>query len=292
MAQKRVAVINDICGLGRCSLAAALPVLSVLGAQPCPVPTAVLTNQTGYESYALLDCEPLLRRFPEEWRRRKLRLDAISTGFFASAAQVEAARELIAAFRGPKTLLLVDPVLGDHGMLYPVVNPALQASVSALAREADVLTPNVTEACLLTDEGWAVFEGDGVEAQLAALRRMGEALLIRGARTVCITGWRRGDVICTLLFGQGRRTLFETPAVAGSYSGTGDLFAAALCGLLLREAEPEEAVARTLHFLEASLRAAEEEGRPGADGIPFEPFLTLLLEDTACHSPKTVRYSI
>ncbi|MDR3313640.1 MAG: bifunctional hydroxymethylpyrimidine kinase/phosphomethylpyrimidine kinase [Oscillospiraceae bacterium] len=285
MRQKRVAVINDICGLGRCSLAAALPVLSVLGVQPCPVPTAVLTNQTGYESYALLDCEPLLRRFPAEWRKRGLRLDAISTGFFASVGQVEAARALLESFRcaaGGDCFLLVDPVLGDHGKLYSVVNPPLLAAVTALAALADVLTPNVTEACLLTGESWAVFETASEAEQLLVLERMGSKLLAGNANLVTITGWRRGDEVCTLLFLAGDNepsaAVYASPAVAGSYSGTGDLFAAALCGLLLQGAPPKEALRRITRFLEAALRAAAEEGAPGADGIPFEPCLGLLLD--------------
>lgn len=274
---KRVAVINDICGLGRCSLAAALPVLSVLGHQCCAAPTAVLTNQTGYDSYALLDCGPLLRRFPEEWRKRGLRLDAICTGFCASPEQVMAARELIEAFRSPDTLVLVDPVLGDHGKLYPVIDPPLQEAIAALALVADVLTPNVTEACVLTGESWAVFETGDTGAQLACLHRMGAALLAGGAKIVCITGWRRAGEVCTLAFREGGCSVFASPAVAGSYSGTGDLFAAALCGLLLRGAALEDAVARTIRFLEASLRAAAREGAPGADGVPFEGRLGMLM---------------
>ena len=280
---KRVAVINDICGLGRCSLAAALPVLSVLGHQCCAAPTAVLTNQTGYDSYALLDCELLLRRFPEEWRKRGLRLDAICAGFFASPGQVAATRELIDTFRLPDTLLLVDPVLGDRGKLYPVVDSPLQEAIAALAREADVLTPNVTEACILTGEDWAIFESGDTDAQFACLHRMGMALLANGAKIVCITGWRRRspggarNEVCTLAFQENACSVFASPAVAGSYSGTGDLFAAALCGLLLQGVALDDAVRRTIRFLEASLNAAAEEGAPGADGVPFEGYLGMLM---------------
>ena len=113
----RVAVVQDISGLGRCSLAAALPVLAALGVHACPVPTAVLTSQTGFRRFAALDCTPVLNEFPAIWKALGVALDGIYTGFMANAGQLGAARALIEEFRPP--LLLVDPVLGDDGALYP-----------------------------------------------------------------------------------------------------------------------------------------------------------------------------
>ncbi|MDR2524897.1 MAG: bifunctional hydroxymethylpyrimidine kinase/phosphomethylpyrimidine kinase [Oscillospiraceae bacterium] len=279
---KRVAVINDICGLGRCSLAAALPVLSVLGVQPCPVPTTVLSNQTGYDSYALLDCEPLLRQFPGEWRKRAFRPDAISTGFFASVGQVEAARALLHEIPPAEDgFLLVDPVLGDNGAPYPVITPPLFDAIAALAQKADILTPNVTEACLLAGERWDAFEAADAPAQERLLQSMGEAFLSRGAKLVAITGWRCGGEVRTVLCSAALPDMLvsASPALPGSYSGTGDLFAAALCGLLLRGTAPEQMLRRIARFLEASLAAAAAAGVPRNDGVPFEPYLSLLLEE-------------
>jgi pyridoxine kinase len=272
-------VVQDISGLGRCSMTAAVAVLSVLGVQPCPAPSAVLSNQTGYGSYALLDCEPVLREFPREWQKRGLRLDGIYTGFFSSLGQVEATRALLSAFRAEGTLLLVDPVMADHGRRYPCFDDALCAAVKELAGQADVLTPNVTEACLLTGCAYGAFAEADAPRQRALLRQMAERLLAGRAQTVVITGWRQGGRIGNAAAqSDGFFALFDSPAQPGSYSGTGDLFASALCGYLLRGVALAEALPRILRFLEASLAAARRLGCPGADGVPFEPCLRLLLD--------------
>ncbi|MCL2106566.1 MAG: pyridoxamine kinase [Oscillospiraceae bacterium] len=276
----KVAVIHDISGLGRCSLTAAIPVLSALGVQACPVPTAVLSNQTGYPSYALLDCEPVLRRFPEEWRKRGIRLDGIYTGFFSSLRQIAAAQTLIDEFRGSRPLLLVDPIMADHGERYPGFDDAMCAGIASLVRQADIVTPNLTEACLLTGEDYAaVFRDSGAEVQRAALQRMAKALLGMGAGIAVITGWRQGESIYNAAAQGDSFRLYGSPAVEGSYSGTGDLFASALCGQLVKGAALEPAIRRAARFLEVSLRGAAHSADYNPDGIPFEPRLQLLMEN-------------
>ncbi|MFR3412443.1 MAG: hypothetical protein ACLTS1_07925 [Coprococcus sp.] len=120
---KRVAVINDLSGLGKCSLTAAIPVLSVMGVQACPLPTAVLTNQTGYDSYYCTDFTDKIDHYTEEWQKRGLTLDAISTGYLGSADQAEKILNFCEKFRTPSTLLFVDPVMGDSGVKYDIFTP-------------------------------------------------------------------------------------------------------------------------------------------------------------------------
>jgi len=271
---KRVAVLQDISGLGRCSLAAALPVLSVLGAHCCPVPTAVFTNQTGFSRFACLDCQPLLKETPVLWKAHGVSLDGIYTGFMASIGQLEAAQAFIDAFRAPGTLLLIDPVLGDGGALYPCFDAAFRRAMRAFAAQADALTPNVTEACLLTGTDYDVFLRGAWAEQEDALKHICACLQ---AQIIVITGWRRGDSVCNAAWQNGAFAVYESPAVDGSWSGTGDLFAAALCGGLLRGDSLDASIRRATRFLEAALADAARQALPKEHGVPFEPHLKELL---------------
>ena len=271
---KHAAVLQDISGLGRCSLAAALPVLSVMGVQCSPVPTAVYTNQTGYPRYASIDCESLLRDFTSLWQEHGVTLDGIYTGFLSSESQLEAAGSFIEAFWLPGTLLLVDPVMGDNGQRYPCFDEAFCAAMRGFAARADVLTPNVTEACILTGTPYDVFTGHDAAAQEEILRRMCEAL--PSARVV-VTGWRKGNFVCNAAWDNGAFTVHEVPAAGDSWSGTGDLFAAALCGGLLQGDGLDGSVRRAMRFLAPALADAVRLGLPGEGGIPFEMHLQELL---------------
>jgi len=266
---KRVAVIQDISGLGRCSLAAALPVLSVMGVQCCPVPTAVFTNQTGFPRFASLDCGPLLREFPVLWREHGVVLDAIYTGFMANIDQLKAAQGFIDAFRAPETLLLIDPVMGDDGARYPCFDEAFCDAMRAFAAQADVLTPNATEACMLACADYRESMGND------GMRSICEAL---PPGQVVLTGWRRNGMVCNAAWDRGAFRVYESPAVAGSWSGTGDLFASALCGGLVKGGSLDASIRRAMRFLEAGLRGAARLAQPEAEGIPFELHLKELMD--------------
>jgi len=241
-----------------------------MGAQCCPVPTAVFTNQTGFSRFAVLDCEPLLREFPALWKAHGVTLDGIYTGFMSSQAQLEAARALIDTFRTRKTLLLVDPVLGDDGARYPCFSAAFCDSMRDFAARADVLTPNVTEACLLTGTPYDIFARGSEREQEAALRHICTVL---PAQSVVITGWRAGDTIRNAAWQNGALAVYESPNLEGSWSGTGDLFASALCGGLLRGDSLDACVRRATRFLEAALADAARLACPKEHGVPFEPHL-------------------
>jgi len=271
---KRVAVLQDISGLGRCSLAAALPVLCAMGVQCCPVPTAVYTNQTGFPRFASLDCGALLRDFISLWKEHGVALDGVYTGFMANASQLAAANEFIDAFRAPDTLLLIDPVMGDGGNIYPCFDEAFCEAMRAFAAQADIITPNVTEACILTGTPYAFFAARNEAEQLALLECMCAAL---PPRQVVITGWHRGDKIRNAARDNGAFTVYESPAVGGSWSGTGDLFASALCGGLVKGESLDTAVRRAMRFLEPALQDAKRLGAAGVEGVPFELHLKELL---------------
>ena len=271
---KTTAVIQDISGLGRCSLAAALPVLSVMGLQCLPVPTAVYTNQTGFSRFASLGCEALLKEFPVLWQEHGVGLDGIYTGFMASREQLGAAQTIIDTFRRPGTLLLIDPVMGDNGQRYPGFDDDLCRAIAQFAAQADVITPNATEACILAGLDPGAFMQGSPEQQEAMLRQTCDIL---PQEQVIITGWRRGNCVCIISRESNTFIIYESPAVAGSWSGTGDLFASALCGGLLQGGNLDQSIRRAMRFLEAALKDAAHSNLPEAEGIPFERHLKELL---------------
>jgi len=266
--------MQDISGLGRCSLAAALPVLSVMGVQCLPVPSAIYTNQTGFRRFASLDCEALLGEFPALWQEHNVRLDGIYTGFMATHAQLRAAQAMIDAFRHSRTLVLIDPVMGDNGSCYPGFDDALCSAITNFAKQADVITPNVTEAFLLTGGDIHAFMRAPPDEQKRMLRGVCESL---PQRKIVITGWRRGNHVCNVAWDDGQFTVHASPAIAGSYSGTGDLFASAVCGGLVRGGSLNTAIQRAARFLEAALQSAARAGLPEEEGVPFELHLKELL---------------
>lgn len=270
----KVAVVNDLSGLGKCSLTTALPILSVMGVQACPLPTGVLSNQTGFPSYECADLTDRLEAFAGQWKRNGAAFDGIYTGFLCGSRQAGMVGRFIQDFRGPKTLVLVDPVLGDHGRIYPALDSAMRGAIRDLTLQADVITPNFTEACLLTDCG-RYHPGD-----LSQAWDMAERLSENGPRTVVVTGVRQGGEVCNALYlAQTRRRICVSNRWIGShgYSGTGDILAAVLCGGLVRQMTAEAALSLASQFLEASITEAAADGTDPNKGVAFEHHLSLLL---------------
>jgi len=271
---KNIAVIQDISGLGRCSLGAALPVISAMGVHAIPVPTAIYTNQTGFSRFAVHGCEALLGEYPGMWQEIGVELDGILTGFMGTHEQIAAAQTIIDTFRRPQTLLLIDPVMGDNGQLYPVFDEAFCKAIGEFARQADVITPNVTELCLLVGNDPLVFLRAPPHEQKNMLMRMCAAL---PQPTIIVTGWKIDDLVLNAVWHNSKLETYSTTAVAGSYSGTGDLFAATVCAGLVRGDALPVCITRAATFLHAALTEAASLSLPPKHGVPFENHLKELL---------------
>ena len=281
---KRIAVINDLSGLGKCSLTAAIPVLSVMGVQACPLPTAILSNQTGYESYYYDDYTKHIDAYTDEWTKRGLTLDGIYTGFLGSELQAEKILRFIDTFQKPDTLLLVDPVMGDSGQTYDIYNETFGAQMKRLVQRADVITPNLTELCILTDTDYHSLTSQSHSSDyLDTVASIGRRLLSLGIKTVIITGILYKAPTDTetryynLVLEENAVTPVSSAIHGGSYSGTGDLLASVVCAGMVRGDSALESVRRGVHFLETALKETAEEQIPKNDGINFEPYLKLLL---------------
>ena len=188
----KVAVLNDLAGFGRCSLTAAISVLSAMGVQPCPLPTAVLSAQTGFESYFFQDLTEQMGMITEEWKKSGAQFDGIVTGFMSDHRQIGEVNHFLDLFHKEGTFLLVDPVLGDNGKRFSVFDGLFQKEMKQLVKRADIVTPNVTELCLLTDYDYDkiqnISETGDREALFLEVSKAAGRLLDSGVSEVIVTG--------------------------------------------------------------------------------------------------------
>jgi pyridoxine kinase len=265
---KRVAAIHDISGYGRCSLTVALPVLSAMGAQCCALPAAYLSSHTGFSGFTFHDMTDQMTPALEHWKALGLRFDAIYSGFLGSAQQMEIVRRAKELF--PEALLVVDPVMGDHGIPYKTYTPDMCANMAALAGHADLIVPNMTEAAIILGRPY-----DTAPKTEGAAYEWMEALG-DGKRDVVLTGLslREGDIGLGWLDARGgKRGVIQHPFIGQEYHGTGDLFASVMVGALLQGASLPEAADRAALFIGDCARLSVEEGAQRCDGVRFETLL-------------------
>lgn len=288
---KKIAVIQDLSGLGKCSLTAAIPVISAMGVQACPLPTAILSNQTGYESYFYDDYTRHITDFIREWKKRNFTPDGIYTGFIAGENQVDHILNFIETFKGSHTKVIVDPVMGDNGRVYKTYSHELCEKMKILAASADVITPNLTEALVLLNEAEHMEEQfdiirsiDSIDVFEEEMEKIGCRLKeLYGLESVIITGGEsisKKGMITNVIVTKDGCSLVSSKKYGGSYSGTGDLFASVLSAGIVSGKEPVELVKKAVQFLEPAIRSAVEEGTDRNDGICFEAYLHYLWEES------------
>ncbi len=272
---KRAAVINDFSGFGRCSLSVALPVLSAMGIQCCSVPTAILSNHTGYPDYFFDSYTQKLPEYISKWKKLGLEFDTIFSGFLGCEEQIEIVRSFIKDFGSKNCRIIVDPVMGDNGKIYATYTPELCEKMRDLTELADIITPNITEACILAGED---YRGEEISEDFA--KKLLEALCNKGSRSVLITGIIDGENVNTCVFD---KTLQKTHIVKNRrikkvYPGTGDLFASVLCGAVTNGSELLNAAQLAANFVEKTTEYTSRYQTDLNDGIVFEPYLYKLAE--------------
>ena len=184
MMTPRVAAIHDMSGFGRCSLTVAIPILSAMGVQCCPLPTAFLSTHTGgFEGFTFLDMTDEMSKVADHWASLGLTFQAVYSGFLGSERQIGVVENFICRFRGPDTVVVVDPVMGDYGRVYQTYTAAMCSGMARLAELADVITPNLTEAALLLGPA----PGEMLPA-VAAGSKITERLSLGGRRSEVLTG--------------------------------------------------------------------------------------------------------
>ena len=276
MTTPRVAAIHDMSGFGRCSLTVAIPILSAMGVQCCPLPTAFLSTHTGgFEGFTFLDMTDEMPKVADHWASLGLTFQAIYSGFLGSARQIGIVEDFIRRFRRPDTVVVIDPVMGDYGRVYQTYTAAMCDGMARLAELADLITPNLTEAALLLGQPY-----DALPAGEAGLRQITERLSLEGRRSVVLTG-------ASLAPGQtgavcydartGRTQVVQTAYIAHEFHGTGDVFASVLTGALVRGSALADAAGQAAEFVRACAQRTAAENLPMREGVDFEPLLGLLI---------------
>lgn len=269
MSTPRIAAIHDLSCFGRCSLTIALPVLSAMGCQCCPLPTALLSAHTGFPGNTFLDLTTEMGRIADHWTAMDLQFGAIYSGFLGSADQVDTVARFFNTFKKSDTAVIVDPVMGDHGTAYRTCTPELCRGMRVLAENADVITPNLTEAALLLDHPYE-------EIQRTDAYEVVRRLSVGGRRSVVLTGYSsESGQTGALCFDRdsGESKAVQTPREPQDFSGTGDLFASVLAGGVARGVPLFQAAQAAADFVRDCIARTLAEGLTEQDGVDFEPLL-------------------
>jgi len=275
--QKKVLAIHDISGVGRCSLTVALPVISVMGIETSVLPTAVLSTHTGgFSDFTFRDLTEDILPILRHWQMLDLRFDGIYTGYLGSLAQVDMVKQVIKRTKRPDTLVFIDPVMADDGKLYKNFDASFVGAMRSLVKEANVITPNMTEACLLLERPYK--EPPYTTTEVADIV---DGLAGFGVDIVCLTGVQFNEneigaaVQDTLT---GETTYILNKKINQQFHGTGDLFASIFFGSLIAG---EPVLDATRLAVDYTMKSIERTVIADRDvdiryGVQFEPFLAEL----------------
>ncbi|WP_417802652.1 pyridoxamine kinase [Thermophilibacter provencensis] len=265
----RVAAVHDLCGYGKCSLGIAIPVLSAAGIDVCPVPTSLFSAHTRFPKFYMHDTTPMLTEYLDAWREEGIELDGIYSGFLGSAEQVDAILRLYREY--PKALRIVDPVMGDGGSKYPTYTDEMCEAMKGLVDGADVLTPNLTEASILTGIAYA-----GQDVDEAYIKGMMEALLGMGAKSVVLKGIvHEGENIIRNYVSVAGGEVEEVSSELLPYMlhGTGDLFASGLTAAIYAGESLLSAVEFAGSLVRHAMEITPEQPDYQVRGVSFESVL-------------------
>ncbi|MBE7030739.1 MAG: pyridoxamine kinase [Ruminococcaceae bacterium] len=265
---KRVAAINDMSGASRCSLTVAIPVLTAYGVQCCALPTAILSNHTGYDKFFFDDYTDKMRDYYRVWKETGMTFDCIYSGFLGSEEQIDIVDEFIRDFRDSGTRVLVDPVMADDGKIYSTYNEKMCDKMRHLIQYADVITPNVTEACILSGMPYT-----GEKITIDTARTMAKKIAKTGVETIIITGIKTDDKVINYVYSDGQDYVCISDIIPVYYAGTGDLFASIICGYMAQERSIFDAVTFASKFIARTAQYSYEQGIAPLDGVCFEKFL-------------------
>ncbi|MDD2971083.1 MAG: pyridoxamine kinase [Lachnospiraceae bacterium] len=266
--QKKIALINDMSGFGRCSIAVALPIISVMKVQCCALPTSIFSNHTGFENYFMEDFTEQMIPYIENWEKLDLRFNGICTGFLGSEKQIQIVSDFIRTFKKKETLVLVDPVMGDYGKPYSTYTPKMCQRMKELVKYADILTPNITEACILTDtpykEKWKIKE----------IEEMAEKLSEQGPSRIVITGIPQKSYVANLCYEVNHApSVIKVHRVGTERSGTGDIFASIVAADAVNGVNFQLSVKKASRFIKKCILRSMELDIPTTDGVCFEELL-------------------
>jgi len=269
---KRVAAIHDISGVGKCSLTVALPIISAAGVECSAMPTAVLSTHTGgFEGFTFRDLTEDMRNIADHWKKENIRFDAFYSGYLGSLGQIDIVRDIFEMFRTPETLIMVDPVMADNGVLYSLFTFDHVRGMAKLCGHADVIVPNRTEAAFMLDREYK----DGPMSK-NEVNDLLHALAGLGAKKVVLTGVHFGDDdlgAASYNAQTGQIDYVMDKRIEGMYHGTGDVFGSFLMGALMCGRNLSEATRIAVDYTCAAIRLTAEDGTGPRMGVRFESVL-------------------
>ena len=271
---KRMAVVSDLSCYGRCALTVALPIISAMGIECCPIPTVVLSTNGAFPGYVTQNMSEFMKKVSAHFETLGLSFDGIVSGFYNSPHQIAVTEEMFRKVKNERErqpLIFVDPIMGDHGKLYSVSTSEIVSGLCKLLSYADVITPNLTECCALL--GTTYPRETPSEKDLI---NMTERLHELGPKRVIITGLDRGDTIENFVSDQGETHSILTLRIGGDRSGTGDVFLSVLAGSMVAGIEFLPAVKKATDFLSKAIVLAEQYQLPPNSGVCFEQCLSEL----------------
>jgi pyridoxine kinase len=283
----RVAAVHDISGFGRSSLNIVSPILSTMGVQVCPLPTALLSTQTsGFENYYFRDLSEDMRAIIAHWEHLEIEFDAVYSGFLGSVKQIDLVIRMIEHLTGESSFALVDPVLGDDGKLYGPFGSDMVEGMRRLIKSADIITPNYTEASLLLDEPYTPhIEVSQIKQWLYRLADMGPSCVI--VTSVPLTGSDNVSSVFAYNRLDNRLWKVEVAYVPAAYPGTGDMFSSVIVGSLLQHDSLPMAIDRAIQFVVQAIRATFGHRMPHREGVLLEKVL-----DSLRHSVQISTYEL
>lgn len=266
--QTSIAIINDISGYGRCSVTVALPILSALKVSCGIVPTAILSNQTEYPCYTMLDFTGYMEDYIATWKKLNLSFDGLYTGFLGSHKQIDIILHMIqdSSFSN----IIVDPVMGDHGQIYDSYTNEMCQAMKELVKAATIITPNVTELCILTDQDYTT------NLTIDNIKDMCRQITHDSSKKIIVTGIEKENLIGNAIYENGSISTVFTEKILPLRPGTGDVFASIVSGCVLNQISLNDAVILATDFIRECLLSSKEMNIPPNAGVCIEEHLSML----------------
>lgn len=272
MSYKRILTIQDISCVGQCSLTVALPILSACGIETAVLPSAVLSTHTaGFSGYTFRDLTDDIPKIKEHWIKEDIKFDAIYTGYLGSTKQIDYVLDIFDSVTSDDSFIAVDPAMADNGKLYPAFDDEFVKAMQKLCSKADYIIPNITEACFLTDTEFKTeYDRAYVDALLEKLSKINNKCII-------LTGVSYSkDKTGVVVYENGNYSYYEHEFLTNSCHGTGDIYASAFVGAVVREKSAYDAAKIAADYTVDCIKATQEEDNHWY-GAKFEPILSKLI---------------
>lgn len=265
----KIAVINDMTGFGRCALTVEIPIISQMGIQCCPVPTSILSNHSAYKSFYIKDLTSDMEAYMTEWHKLKLKFNGVLTGFCGSFEQIDIAKRFIDEFSDADTKIIVDPIMGDNGKTYSIYDGAMCQKMKELVSKAHIITPNLTELCILADKEYNSQYGYNEIGEMCR----NVIKLMKDNSSIVVTGINSKQFISNFIYEREKSTIIRKRIAGESRCGTGDVFSSVLAASVIKGSSLSEAVKKAADFVAECIRESDKINMPKTDGVCFEKIL-------------------